>query len=155
MKIFKTITHGGISKDVLIDQLVKQGVQFNVYANTLFADPAFIISESIETVNLVKVNLSDLGLTKPSLYKDIIASAEAMGLKQCPLSLGAFLRLQFMEQVEGPYITIASVKTKQDEEYPNGLYVRKLDDIMWLRGYRSTQDYEWPVESEFFFITAL
>lgn len=154
-KVFKTITIGGTNKEELLARLESAGVQFNAYAKTLFADPQFIVSEKAEIVHLVKANLTVLGFDKPMYYKDIITKAEALGLKQCPLNLAAFLRLEFMEQTEGPYITVASVKTKNDEEYPNGLYVRRLDDILWLRGYRATFDVEWPVEHEFVFIADL
>ncbi len=153
MKIFKTITLGGITKEELLDQLIKQGIQFNAYAKTLFADPEFLVSEKIETVNLVKVNSLELGLTKPSYYKDIVAIAEAKGLKLCPLNLAAFLRLECLDQAEGPYLHIASAKPKQDEEYPTGFYIRNLEGVLWLRGYRSSDDWEWPVDSEFVFIT--
>lgn len=155
MKIFKTITLGGITKEALLDQLTKQGIQFNAYAKTLFADPDFLVSEKSETVNLVKVSSLELGLTKPSYYNDIVASAIAQGLKLCPLSLAAFLRLECLDQAEGPYLHIASAKPSQDEEYPNGFYLRNLDNILWLRGYRSSDDWEWPVDSEFVFITVL
>ncbi len=153
MKIFKTIALGGITKEALLDQLTKQGIQFNAYAKTLFSDPEFSVNEKAESVNLVKVNSLELGLTKPSYYKDIVASAKVKGLKLCPLSLAAFLRLECLDQAEGPYLHIASAKPKQDEEYPNGFYLRNLEGVLWLRGYRASDDYEWPVDSEFVFRT--
>lgn len=155
MKIFKTLTIGGITKEALLDQLTKQGIQFNAYAKTLFADPNFWLSEKTEIVNLVKVSLLELGLTKPSYYNDIVASAEAQGLKLCPLSLAAFLRLAYLDQPEGPYLHVASAKPSQDEEYPNGFYLRNLESTLWLRGYRASDDWEWPIDSEFIFIIAL
>lgn len=152
-KIFKTLTIGGITKENLLDQLAKQGVQFNAYAKILFDDPGFVVSEKIETVNLVNVSSLELGLTKPSYYNDIVVSAKAQGLKLCPLSLGAFLRLEHLDQAEGPYLHVASAKPKLDEEYPNGFYLRNLENVMWLRGYRASDDWEWPVDSEFVFRT--
>lgn len=150
-KVFKTLTVGGLRKEALLNQLIKHGIEFNDYAKTLFDDPHFSTSETTETVSTVKVNLSDLGLTKPSVYSEIIIKAEERGLKLCALSLAAHLRLEFLEQAEGPYITVASVKPMKDESYPNGLYVRNLDNKLWLRGYRATDDYQWPIESEFVF----
>ena len=150
-EIFKRISTGGTSKEKLIADLTAQGIQFNAYAHTLFEHPDFKVSESVEQVDLVKVNLQDLQLTKPSFYSDIVQSALSLGLKLCPLSLGAFLRLAYMDQPEGPYITIASVNPEKDEDYPDGFYVRYKDNVLWLRGYRATDDYEWPLESEFIF----
>jgi hypothetical protein len=73
-------------------------------------------------------------------------------LKLCPLSLGAFLRLEFLDQEEGPYLTIASEKLVNDENYPNGFYLRNTENSLWLRGYRASEDYKWSLDNEFVFI---
>lgn len=150
-EIFKSIPIGGTTKEKLISDLVSHGIQFNAYAHTLFEHPAFIVGEKAEKIDLVKVNLHDLQLTKPSFYSDIVHQASELGLKLCPLYLGAFLRLAYLDQPEGPYITIASENPEKDEECPDGFYVRYKDNVLWLRGYRATDDYEWPLESEFIF----
>jgi hypothetical protein len=59
--------------------------------------------------------------------------------------------LEYLDQPEGPYLTIASEKPKNDDEYPNGFYVRNLDNALWLRGYRASDDYEWPVDHDLIF----
>lgn len=151
-EIFKRIAIGGLSKEKLISELVSRNIEFNTYAHTLFGHPAFVVGERVEEVDLVKVNLSDLGLEQPSFYSDIVRKAEVLGLKRCPLSLAAFLRLNFMDQPDGPYITVASVSPEANENYPDGFYVRFKDGVLWLRGYRATDDYQWPIESEFIFI---
>lgn len=148
---FKEVSIGGVSKEQLISQLVSEGVQFNKYAETLFEHPYFAVASEVEKIKLVKVTPSDLGITKPCFFQEIIASAAGQGLKLCPLYLGAFLRLAYMEQPEGPYLTIASAKPENDENYPNGFYIRNLDNSLWLRGYRASDDYEWPIDSQFIF----
>lgn len=151
-KIFKSISIGGVNKEVLIQKLVDHGVQFNVYAHTLFAHPAFAVPEKPEAVDLVKISMSDLGFSEPHMFGDITKKANELGLKLCPLYLGAFLRLEYLEQPESPYLTIASAKPENDDEHPNGFYVRHLDGVLWLRGYRASDDYEWPLDSEFVFV---
>ena len=83
---------------------------------------------------------------------EVVKSAEALGLKICPLSLAAFLRLEYLDQPEGPYLTIVSAKPESDEKYPNGFYLRNFEDTLWLRGYCASDDYQWPLDSEFIFI---
>jgi hypothetical protein len=151
-KVFKTIQYGGISKDNLVEQLKNKDVCFNKYAETLLDSSYFQVSEDISRVELVKVSLTDLGFEEEPFFADICKTALEKGLSLCPLELGAFLRLKYLEQPEGPYLTIASKTPNDDREYPNGFYVRNYEGKLWLRGYRSDDDYPWPINSEFIFI---
>ncbi|MGZ3747537.1 MAG: hypothetical protein ACXVCD_09385 [Pseudobdellovibrionaceae bacterium] len=152
LEVFKEISMGGVTKEQLISQLLEKNIQFNKYAHMLFEHPSFSMKNESENVKLVKVKISELGITKPFFYQEIVNKASSIGLKLCPLYLGAFLRLSYLDQPEGPYLTIASVKPEEDENYPNGFYIRNFDNALWLRGYRATDDYEWPIDSEFIFL---
>jgi hypothetical protein len=150
--VFKSISIGGLTKEALFNQLTISGIQFNKYAHTLFEDSSFSPGDKSEIVNLAKVTLKDLGITKPSPFNEIARKATALNLKLCPLEVGAFLRLEYLNQPEGPYLTIASPKLSSEENYPNGFYIRNLDGALWLRGYYASDDYAWPIESEFIFL---
>jgi hypothetical protein len=152
LKIFKEIAIGGLTKDQLLHQLVEAGIQFNKYAHTLFEHPSFFPDDKIAKVQLVKIKPADFNLSNPCSYQAIVAQALSLGLSLCPLYLAAFLRLQYLDQPEGPYLTIASVKPENDEFYPNGLYIRNFENVLWLRGYRADDDCEWPSENEFIFL---
>lgn len=151
-KIFRDIIIGGITKERLISKLVESGVRFNKYANMLFEHPSFSLNESAEHVKLVRVKSSELGISAPCPFHEIVTRASSFGLRLCPLYLGAFLRLEYKEQVEGPYLTVASNKPENDENFPNGFYLRNFEDSLWLRGYCATDDYEWQIDSEFVFL---
>jgi hypothetical protein len=156
LEIFKEISIGGLTKEQLISQLTEKGVQFNKYANVLFEHPNFIPSDKPERVTLVTVKLQDLQLSNPCSFEQIVSKALNLGLKLCPLYLGAFLRLSYLDQPEGPYLTIASFepepKHEIDENYPNGFYLRNFESSLWLRGYRATGEPEWPLDNEFIFM---
>jgi hypothetical protein len=141
-----------LSKERLIDQLVTAGIQFNKYANTLFEHPSFSPGEHAFTVKLAKVSLSDLNMQSPCSFQNIVTRASSLGLKPCPLYLGAFLRLQYLDQPEGPYLTIASLQPENDKDYPTGFYVRNFENTLWLRGYRVDGEPNWPSENEFIFM---
>jgi len=149
---FKKLNVGGLTRDELLAKLASHDINFNNYAEILFDDPKFIIGKEINSLSLVKVTCCDLGFSKPPYYKNIVSVASSMGLRECPLSLGAFLRLEYLDQKEGPYLHIASKKTKDDEEYPNGFYLRNNEGKLWLRGYRASHDYEFPLDEEIVFI---
>lgn len=151
-KTFRELSVGGLSKDKLIQQLIFNGIQFNDFTQILFESSSFSPGGESEKVQLVKVKLSDLGLTNPCAFQTIVDKALSLGLRLCPLSLGASLRLDYLDQPEGPYLTIASKKPEQHEYYPSGFYLRNSDGSLWLRGYLATGDTEWPVENEFVFL---
>lgn len=137
LEIFREISIGGITKEQLLQKLIGAGIQFNKYADVLFDHPKFSPSEKNEKVKLVKVKLSDFNLSNPSSYQEMVNRASALGLRLCPLYLAAFLRLEYLEQSDGPYLTIASAKPENDENYPNGFYIRNNENVIWLRGYKA------------------
>ena len=151
MEVFKRISIGGLKHEVLINRLTGQGIRFNKYANILFEHSSFFMRDKPETVNLVKLCLAD-HFSQPVHLAEIVKTAAASGLKLCPLYLGAFLRLEYLDQPEGPYLTIASAKPENTEDHPNGFYLRNFENALWLRGYCASDDYEWPMDSEFIFL---
>ena len=151
-KTFRELSVGGLTKENLIQQLILSGIQFNEFTQILFEHSSFSPGGESESVQLVKVKLSDLGLTNPCPFQTIVDKALSLGLKLCPLSLAASLRLEYLDQPEGPFLTIASKKPEQNEYYPSGFYLRNSEGSLWLRGYLATGDTEWPDENEFVFL---
>ena len=143
---------GGLRKSELLSSLRALGVQLNKYAHILFDDPAFTTSESSRWVAATDVTVEELGLTAGSTSAEIFARARSVGLELCPLELAPHCRLQFLDQSEGPYLTVASAKTKTDEAFPNGFYLRRFDGTLWLRGYRATSEHIWGPTSRFMFL---
>lgn len=153
LEIFKEVIIGGLKKEQLLIQLSESGIQFNKYANVLFDHPQFLPPEKPEKVSLVKVSLFDLGLNESCSFEEFENRASALELKLCPLYLAAFLRLQYLDQPAGPYLTVASKKPETDEKYPNGFYIRNFENALWLRGYVADGFENWPEKNEFIFIS--
>lgn len=152
IEIFNEISVGRFTKEQLIQQLEAAGVQFNSYASTLFEHSDFSPGDRVERLKLVKVSLKDLGLKNPCSFDTIVSRATNLELKLCPLYLGAYLRLEYLAQPAGPYLTIASMRPELDENYPTGFYIRNWENSLWLRGYRAIGESEWPDENEFIFL---
>lgn len=154
-KIFKEIQIGGMNKSELLKRLESAGIQYNEYAKTLFDHPSFSPSTEIKKVRLVKLSLSELGLKESCSFNDFTAMASELGLSLCPLYLAAFLRLEYLEQEEGPYLTIACEKPEMGEAYPNGFYLRNIENTLWLRGYQADGFDNWPGSNEFVFVKSI
>lgn len=128
---------GGLTKQELQQQLRSCQVGMNRYAQILFDDPDFAPAPAPIEVTVVFVSLSDVGLDQGARYDEIVAAASALGLDQCPLEVGPHLRLQYVNQPEGPYLTVASPARSDDPDDPNGFYLRHVDGRLWLRGYEA------------------
>lgn len=148
----RTLRSGGVTKAEVLRRLAQHAVQLNDYGRALFADPDFRTSREAREVRLALVSLPDLGMPNGGLFADILARAAGVGLEPCPLEVAAHLRLSYLDQPEGPYLTVASLKLRSGLSTPNGFYLRRLADGPWLRGYRASPDHRYaPDFSEWVF----
>ena len=137
----------------MLERLAAHGVSLNDYARALFDDEAFTTSEAAREVTVVFVSLAELGLTDGACFPDIVAAAAAQGLAPCPLELAPHLRLAWLEQPVGPYLTVASHRLHDDPEAPHGLYLRHREDGLWLRGFQADDEYVYPPDfTDFVFV---
>ena len=139
------LTIGGVSKEGLRARLVVASVSLNAYAESLFAAPEFTVSGREHRIDLVTVSLEQLGLPSGGSLPTIFEQATSRGYAPCPLEVAPHLRLLFLDQSSGPYLTVASPRPRPDDmDFPAGFYLRWLEDGLWLRGYRTDDDWIWP-----------
>jgi hypothetical protein len=145
---------GGLQREVLIGHLKAAGVLLNASAETLLQDPVFDSSE-VEDIEVVAIAVGNLGFSDGATLSQIFAAAQECGLRLCPPTTGPYLRLSLPDQENAPdsimstgrapsgSITVASDPLRQDDDYPKGFYLRVVDGVPWLRGYRSTAKHLW------------
>lgn len=143
------IVWGGKSKTELLALLKQHQIGLNAYAKQLLSELVF--TNEARQIQLIETSVLDLGFSSGALFSDIVESALNSGLSLCPLELAPYFRLHYLTQ-EGPDLTIASPKFSQDDNDPNGFYLRYLDGIYWLRGYRASDDWLYSAEKRFAFI---
>ena len=162
--ITRIVSIGGLTKLELQDELRRNAVSMNESAEQIFASERFTTSAAQHAVTTVELTVGDLGFAQGATSADIRAKAEALGLSLCPLELGPHLRLQYLDQAEGYLghperrhqapsgsITIASEQLTADDEFPKGFYLRRIQGVLWLRGYRSGPDHIWAPDDHFIF----
>lgn len=107
-------------------------------------------------MDLVKIKLKDIGLIETCTFEEFSLQVQAHGLELCPLSLAAFLRLDYLDQADGPFLSIASPKPQlsldDTPNFPVGFYLRNYDNHLWLRGYYADGFEGWPESNEFVLI---
>lgn len=164
--IIRKIEVGGLTKSQLIQKLQKYSILMNEYAKRLFADDNFTTSDLTCSLKTVELTVRDLGFAEGATTAQIFKRASEVGLDLCPLELGPHLRLQYLDQPEGylgkpsfqqqaPYgsITIASEILTEDEDFPKGFYLRRIDGVLWLRGYRAGHQHVWKSDDHFIFLS--
>ena len=147
---------GGIAKSALLQALREHEVRLNEAAKVLFEDRRFTPAAASQVIDIVSRSVADLGFPEGATYGQLTARASASGWVECPLELGPHLRLQFVDQAEGAdgsavmhgrappgSITVASPPLDETDETPKGFYLRRVDGVLCLRGYRSWPGHVW------------
>lgn len=162
--VIRTVNVGGLTKSELIQQLERNSISMNEAGERLFASDHFTTSEHQYCVQTVELTVRDLGFPQGAIIATIYATARALGLGLCPIELGPHLRLQYLDQPEGAWgkpirrhqapcgsLTIASEKLTDDDDFPKGFYLRRIEGVLWLRGYRSGPEHVWGPDDHFIF----
>lgn len=155
-RVPNSVRIGGMDKRQLLQALRERDVQLNRAAEALFEDRRFTPLSRSRVLEIAALSVADLGFYEGATYDQLTERALASGLVACPLELGPHLRLQFLDQAEGSLgfpetrhqappgsITIVSVPLDDRDETPKGFYLRRIDGVLWLRGYWSHPDNVW------------
>ncbi|WP_047985575.1 helicase [Ornithinibacillus californiensis] len=161
--ITRIIEVGGLTNLQLIHSLKQNSILMNEYAERLLADEKFTTSETKYNLNTVQITVKDLGYPDGATLPQIYERAIELGLELCPLELGPFLRLAYLDQPEGDTgnnsknqapsgsITVASEIVSEDDDFPKGFYLRKINGELWLRGYIADHLHIWNPSDQFIF----
>lgn len=154
--LIRTVTVGGLTKAALYQALQHNAILLNESAEQLFASPYFTTTATPYSVLTVELTVQDLGFPAGATTAEMVSRAGALGLGLCPMEVGPHLRLQYLDQPEGYWgqpvleqqapsgsITIASVPLVAADDFPKGFYLRRIQGVLWLRGYRAGADHLW------------
>lgn len=153
-----TLTVGGICRQELREQLTAAGVGLNAFAETLLEHPR-VQQDAPVALTLTQRTVEELGLPAGGTLPQVIAAARQHGLELCPPATGPYLRLALTSQTPAPdsvlsagrlptgALHVLSVPLGADHDDPKGFYLRVVDGVSWLRGFRCDDDYVWAPES--------
>lgn len=161
----RNVTIGGTTKPELLRLLEAAGVKLNAHAMRLFDDARFDTASSRAVLRTCETSVAHLGFSRGATIDAILARAAEDGLVPGPCELGPHLRLQFLDQPEGRIhndearhqaptgsVTVASIPVSCDEDFPCGFYLRRIEGVLWLRGYQSWSGHVWNPEDRFLFV---
>ena len=152
-----------LSAGQIPEMLEAHGIRVNRYAEEYFAHPQFSFSRPGK-MTVVIVSLREIGLDGGATLNDISQRLSALGLTPCPPGTGLFLRLAWTDQpksrnsvLSGTHsspdgaVMVFSDILERDDAFPKGLYLRNVDDVLWLRGYVCDASYRFPDDALFAF----
>ncbi|MDF2046956.1 MAG: hypothetical protein K0S70_3809 [Microbacterium sp.] len=157
-----TIDVGGLSRGDLIERLDAHGIHRNPFAETLLADAVFD-DAARETVAVVERSVADLGFLDGATLPRVFDAAARHGLGLCPPVTAPYLRLATLDQASAPdsilstgraptgSVNVASPVLRTDHDYPKGFYLRVIDGVPWLRGYRCDDEHVLSPDDRFAF----
>ncbi len=162
--ITRIVEVGGLTKSQLIMKFQEYSILLNEYGERLLADDKFKTSDTKYRLQTVELTVGDLGFFEGATTPQIFKRAIELGLELCPLELGPYLRLEYLDQPEvysgnpkqrhqapSGSITIASEVLTEDDDFPKGFYLRRMNGELWLRGYRADHLHVWNPGDHFIF----
>lgn len=147
----RTVTIGGKTKAELLQEFRRQGVSMNALGQALFDSSAMSFPKSTRTLETIEQAVHQLGLPDGATADQLFAQAVQMGLHLCPLETAAFLRLDYLDQPSGSPIIVASPRPSERFGDPSGFYLRRLEDVLWLRGYTAAPEHVFDGGDRFLF----
>jgi hypothetical protein len=126
--IWKSITVGTITQlSALRDALDAADVHIGDSADEILGRPAFHLSRTISTFDLVIRTASQLGFDSNYVSLDeLYKRASQLGFELCPAEIGPMLRLQYADQPIGEFLHIAML--------PSMTYGRALISLIVANG---------------------
>ncbi|CAM3881079.1 helicase [Mesobacillus thioparans] len=162
--INRKIEVGELTKSQLIQKLQQYSILINEYGERLLADDKFKTSDTKYNLQTVELTVGNLGFPDGATTDQIFKKASELGLELCPLELGPYLRLDYLDQPEGNSgnllqrnqapsgsVTIASEILSKDDDFPKGFYLRRINGVLWLRGYSADHLHVWNPDDHFIF----
>ena len=153
-----------IEKQDILPYLADQHILTNDYFKQYIAHAKYESVHDSGEVEAIIVSLAELGFRAPARHDAIGAKALALGYQAAPPHLAFYIRLAMMDQekskdsvlsrrsVPDSAITVFSDKIEPDTAFPRAVYIRNVDDQLWIRACRYTDDYEFEPDAEFAFI---
>ena len=134
-QIWKTIKLGATGLKTAEDfrcALRDGNFRLSDWALDILAKPAFAVATEETTVDLVRVNVAELGFKKGARRDQIYDRARELGLELCPAEVGPQLRLQHKDQPSGEWLVIGMEPITDSVGYLHVFNVARGDSGLWL-----------------------
>ena len=150
-----------MTAEQILQTMKERGILINHYAQKYISHPCFFAGESAEMTAVI-TSLEELGLERGASLDELFQHIRGTQFSPCPPDTGFFLRVAWTDQpqsqnsiLSGTHsspdqaVTVLSEMLEKDDAFPKGLYLRKVDGNLWLRGYVCDSAYRFPGDALF------
>lgn len=152
-KIRKTnIEIGGKDKNELLKELREKKIGADNFACQMMENRDFIISKKKESVDLIRLKVGDLGISRQNpTTEEIFEKAKELGLELCPPETGLQYRLQYTDQPLGECFWIGMKQISSSEGSPDTFRLVHNGGGLWLYSDWVRRANKWRPSDEFVF----
>ena len=111
-------------------ELQNEGYHISEHAKYLLAKVT--TAKERQTLDLVRLKVSDLGFKDMTRYDQICARAEELDLERCPAEVGPALRLVMKDQPMGDWVIVAMELLTHRDGYPRVFRIHRDEGGSWL-----------------------
>ena len=144
--VWKTIRIGGKTMEQLLDAMNTNGFTVSDWAKDIMSKEAFTTLPEVQTINLARAKVRDLGFKKKPTTAELWARIRELGHDLCPAEVGPHLRLQFGDQPKGDYFWVAMEQISASGGCPCVFCVYHGDDVRWLHAGWTDPDDRWGLD---------
>lgn len=130
--------------------LLDKGYEISDWAKGILSKVTF--NKEGKTYNLVSFSVSQLGFPNGATLQEIYEKAQELGLELCPAEVGPQLRLQYPDQSNGEYLSVAMNSIFDSEGNSNLFNVKRDVGELWLDNDDGRLDSRWYGHDRFVFL---
>lgn len=151
----RALRTGHFDREDLLVRLGEARVALNAFAALLLADTVPVRAGAPVDVVVTVRTVAGLGLGQGGTLAQV-HDALPSDLAPCPVDLGPYLRLAHAHQPDAPdsllsagrpptaALHVLGPRLSEDPAYPRGYYLRTVEGVPWLRGFRCDDQYVLP-----------
>lgn len=153
LKVWKTVKLGTGLKtgDDFRKVFTDQNFHLSAWASDILGKEAFTVAPEATEVDLVVVSAKDLGFNRATRYDKICARANELGLELCSSEVGPQLRLQYLDQPNDEWLTIAMEAIRDSSGHLHVFRVTHGADGLWLVAGCGNPGGSWNLGARFVF----
>ncbi len=130
--IRQTIPIGGISINRLKQQLKDSKIDVNPGVVEMMERREFTVEPNKRNLNIVTLNMSDLGLRRYPTNDQVTEKVLDFGLELCPFEVGPHLRLLYKDQPYGEWLFVGSKTLRGPGGFPSVFKLTKYNHGLYL-----------------------
>ncbi|MBF8249702.1 MAG: hypothetical protein HW400_303 [Candidatus Levybacteria bacterium] len=142
---------GGKSVIQLEQELKQANINVSDYAKDMLHSKDFTTLPNPETLDTVRLKVSDLGLSENPTTDQVYAKAKELGLELVPAEAGVHYRLKNRDQELYDYLYMGMKQIAGRHGGPNVFELRRFGDGLWLNDGWAEPDDGWDPKDEFMF----